>query len=113
MALDTIRLNSLLAYCKLTELADDPEVELLIPGFYDAAVEYMADAGVSEPSEGTGRKARFDLLVNRMVLEAWETRNQSVASASVTESRSFRRMLNQLKLTKGMVSDSDTGTGEE
>ena len=41
MALSDSRLNALLAYCKLTELADDPEVQALIPVFYDAAVGYM------------------------------------------------------------------------
>ena len=43
---------SLLAYCKLTELADDPEVRALIPALYQAAVGYLASAGVSQPPPG-------------------------------------------------------------
>lgn len=46
MALTDERKDSLLAYCKLTELADDPEVEALIPAFYEAAVGYMEGAGI-------------------------------------------------------------------
>ena len=38
MALAEERRAGLLAYCKLTELADDPEVQALIPALYDAAV---------------------------------------------------------------------------
>ena len=36
MALTEARRAALLAYCKLTELADDPEVEALIPPLYEA-----------------------------------------------------------------------------
>ena len=46
MALTEARRAALLAYCKLTELADDPEVEALIPPLYEAAVGYMEGAGV-------------------------------------------------------------------
>ena len=52
--LSDARRASLLAYCKLTELADDPEVAALLETFYGAAAAYMAQAGVSEPEEGTG-----------------------------------------------------------
>ena len=58
MALTEERKAALLAYCKLTELADDPEVEVLIPAFYEAAVGYMDGAGVTEPQEGTARRAK-------------------------------------------------------
>ena len=37
MALTEERRAALLAYCKLTELADDPEVAAVIPVLYDAA----------------------------------------------------------------------------
>ena len=37
-ALTEERRAALLAYCKLAELADDPEVQALIPLFFSAAV---------------------------------------------------------------------------
>lgn len=42
----------LLAYCKLTDQADDPEVQALIPGFFADAVAYMSGAGVAPPPGG-------------------------------------------------------------
>lgn len=99
MALSEERMASLLAYCKLTELADDPEVLELIPVIYASAVEYMAGAGVSEPAE-EGRKASFDLLVNRLVLDAWDKRSIVVTGTAISENPAFRQMLNQLKLTE-------------
>lgn len=99
MALSEKRMTSLLAYCKLTELADDPEVQELIPVIYASAVEYMAGAGVSEPTE-EGRKASFDLLVNRLVLDAWDRRSIFVTGAAISENPAFRQILNQLKLTE-------------
>ena len=47
MALTEARRAALLAYCKLTELADDPEVEALIPALYEAAAGYLEGAGVA------------------------------------------------------------------
>lgn len=111
--LDTIRRSSLLAYCKLTELADDPEVVALIDGLYDAAVGYMAGAGVSEPASGTPRRAQYDLCINYLVLDGYNVRTMEYAGTQITENPAFRRVLNQLKLTEGMVSKSDTGAGEE
>ena len=52
MALTDERRESLLAYCKLTELADDPEVKLLIPIFYAGTVGYMEGAGVTRSESG-------------------------------------------------------------
>ena len=98
MALSEERKASLLAYCKLTELADDPEVQALIPAFYDEAVEYLAEAGVPEPAEGAAR-ARYDLAVNYMVLDSWDKRDLTIAG-SVTDNPAYRRILNQLKLSQ-------------
>lgn len=53
MALTEERRAALLAYCRLTELSDDPEVTAVIPVLYDAAVAYMDGAGVSPPAAGT------------------------------------------------------------
>lgn len=98
----------LLAYCKLTELQDDPEVEMLIPVLYDAAVVYMDGAGISLPDEGTPRRAQYDLCVNYMVLDAWDRREASLPGSIVTANQTFRSILNQLKLTEGLVSNLDT-----
>lgn len=102
MALSEERLAGLLAYCKLTELADDPEVQTLIPALYDGAVEYLADAGIQEPAEGAAR-ARYDLCVNYLVLSSYDQRGASIIGVTATENPMFRRMLNQLKLTANEV----------
>ncbi len=90
---------SLLAYCKLTELADDPEVQALIPMLYDAAVGYLANAGVSPPSPGTPRAAQYDLCVNYLVLSWWDHRD--ALDGTARENMMFRLTLNQLKQTDG------------
>lgn len=94
------RQASLLAYCKLTELADDPEVAALIPMFYDAAVGYMEDAGVGVPEPGTPRAAQYDLCVNAIVLDAWEHRETEMVATVVADNPVFRRKLKQLQLTE-------------
>lgn len=100
MALSKARRASLLAYCKLTELADDPEVTALIPTLYEAAVGYLAGAGVGVPDSGTPRAAQYDLCVNHLVLDGWERREVSVAGTTVTDNPAFQRTLNQLKMTE-------------
>ena len=99
--LSDARRASLLAYCKLTEMADDPEVAALLETFYGAAAAYMAQAGVSEPEEGTFRRSQYDLCVNHLVLDSWDKREVSV-SGTAGDNSAFRRMLNQLKLTESM-----------
>lgn len=110
VALTEERWAALLAYCKLTELAGDPEVGALLPGFYAAAVGYLTEAGISLPPEDTPRRAQYDLLVNFLTLERWERRDTTVVTTggSWAENPAFRRTLNQLKLTEPDVSDSDT-----
>lgn len=108
MSLTEKRLNSLLAYCKLTELADDPEVAELIPTLYEAAVGYLEGAGVSEPPEGSTRRAQYDLCVNYLVLNEWDQREIGVVGTVITENLAFRRLLNQLKMMESAVSNLDT-----
>lgn len=102
VALSEERWTALLAYCRLTELADDPEVAALLPGMYAAAVNYLTEAGVTQPEEGTDRRASYDLLVNYMTLETWDHRDTMVTAVggSFLENPAFRRRLNQLKLTE-------------
>jgi len=109
MAISEERLTALLAYCKLLELRDDPEVQMTIPVLYASAVGYLAGAGVSEPPEGTDRRAIFDLVVNYLVLDAYDQRKLSVSEASLKENPVYRNMMNQLKWTEPVdVSKSDT-----
>ena len=103
------RRAELLAYCKLTEFAEDPEVEALIGTYDGAAAAYMAQAGISEPPVGTPRRAQYDLCVNAMVLDSWDRREISV-SGTVSENPAFRRVMNQLKMTEN-VSNLDTSGG--
>ena len=91
---------SLLAYCKLTELADDPEVQALIPALYQAVVGYLADAGVSQPPLGTPRAAQYDLAVNYMVADGWDRRDMT--GGAERDNLVFRRLINQLKRTEGL-----------
>lgn len=94
------RREQLLAYCKLTEMADDPEVEALIPGMYAAAVAYMEDAGVRVPESDTPRRALYDLCVNHLVLDSWDRRETTVVATVVADNPKFREKLNQLKWTE-------------
>lgn len=95
---------SLLAYCKLTELADDPEVQTLIPVLCDATVGYLANAGVSQPPPGTPRAAQYDLAVNYMVADSWDRRD--MAGGTEQDNLAFRRLINQLKQTEGLSAES-------
>lgn len=60
----------------------------------------MDGAGVTEPKEGTARRAQYDLCVNAMVLDSWEHRDLKEPASQVSENVVFRRMLNQLKHTE-------------
>ena len=100
MTLSEERKAALLAYCHLTELADDPEVQTLIPVLYDAAVGYMENAGVAVPESGTPRQAQYDLCVNYLVLDAFERREVSMVATVVADNPAFRRLITQLKLTE-------------
>ncbi|MDE7054498.1 MAG: head-tail connector protein [Oscillospiraceae bacterium] len=95
------RLASLLAYCKLTELRDDPEVQTLIPMFFHAAAGYLTQMGVNPPPEGSDRQAQYDLCVNYLVLDSWENREPVYVGAATEDNPAFRRMVNQLKWTEG------------
>ena len=91
------RKAALMAYCRIDEFG--PGEEALFGSIYDSAVSYMEEAGVSEPPEGTGRRAKYDLCVNALVLDAWDRRG-TAADNRVAENLAFRRALNQLKLTE-------------
>ncbi len=98
---DRERLESLLAYCKLTELAEDPEVMQVLRTLYLAAVGYLTAAGVAEPEAGTARRAQYDQCVNYLVLDGWD-RRERYQEAEPRENPAFRLLLNQLKFTEGV-----------
>lgn len=111
MALSEPRRAFLLAYCRIDEL--EAWEDSLLEAMYDAAVSYMTQAGVSEPEDGTSRRAQYDLCVNYLVLDSWDRRDVSFVGTATAENPSFRRLLNQLKLTEPDVSELDTsGPGE-
>ena len=97
--------SRLMAYCRIDSLEEGDE--FLLQGLYDAAVSYMEQAGISEPTEGTPRRAQYDLCVNYLVLDGYDRREVTITGTIVSENPAFRRMLNQLKLTEP-VSESDT-----
>lgn len=96
-----------LAYCRIE---DPTEEELLtLEGLYDAAVGYLAQAGVAQPEEGTPRRAQYDLAVNFMILRDFDLRDAQV-SGTVNDNPAFRRLVTQLKLTEPAAG---TGPSEE
>ena len=106
MELTAKRKAALLAYCRIDEL--DAGEDALLESLYGAAVSYMEQAGVSEPKDGTPRRAQYDLAVNYLVLNAYDQRDTVITGTIVADNPAFRRILNQLKLTEPVVSDSDT-----
>lgn len=106
--LDETRMADLLAYCRIDSL--DPTELPLMHTLYNAAISYMQQAGVSEPAEPGPRKSQFDLLVNALVLAAYDHRDMAAAAK---ENPFFRSTLVQLKLSEpAMPPVSDTGTGD-
>lgn len=104
MALTEERRAALLAYCRIEDpTADDLSVLELL---YDGAVGYLENAGVSEPTPGTPRRAQYDLCVNYIVLDGFDQREMQGGAA---ESPAFRRLLNQLKLSEPYSGTSGEG----
>lgn len=98
MALTETRRQQLMAYCRLDGL--DEQEQLLLDQVYEAAVGYLTEAGVKEPAAGTPRKAQYDLAVNALALDAWDARGSQTEISALRENPSFRRLINQLKLSE-------------
>lgn len=96
------RWAALVSYCKLGELADDPEVTGLLPLMYGAAVGYMTGAGIPEPAADADERDLYDLLVNRLTLDEWDRREITVTGTVINENPVFRMMLNQLKTSSAL-----------
>ncbi len=103
--MDEARKARLMAYCRIDALEEGEEA--LRQGLYEAAVSYMEQAGISEPEEGTARRAQYDLCVNYLVLDGYDRRDVTITGTIVSANPAFRRMLTQLKLTEP-VSNLDT-----
>lgn len=98
------RRAALMAYCRMDDLG--PGGGELLESFYQAAVNYMTQAGIAEPEIGTPRRAQYDLCVNALVLDSWDRRGTTTSGGgayTAVENVSFRRTLNQLKLTEPEV----------
>jgi len=109
MALEDKALEmSLMNYCKQDDLT--PDDADFLEECYLAAVDYMADAGVSIPQAGTGRYAKYMLCIKPIVLDMWDNRGTQISGVTMVENESFKRIKNQLKLTEP-VSEYDTGSG--
>lgn len=107
MAMNDTQKAALMAYCRIDSLTDTEDA--LLDSLYAAAVGYMTNAGVSEPEEGTPRRAQYDLCVYAMVLNDWDNRGAFAVGTNVADNPAFRRTLNQLKHTEPPdVSDPDT-----
>jgi hypothetical protein len=106
MALSELRKAELMAYCRIDELEGCEE--WLLETLYDGAIAYMDQAGVSEPPEGTPRRAMDDLCVNALVLDGWDSRGTSVATSVIADNIAFRRRLNQLKMTEMDTDQTET-----
>lgn len=106
MVLSDERKARLAAYCRIDQLEEGEET--LLQTLYDAAVGYLEGAGISEPQEGTPRRAQYDLCVNYLVLDSYDQRCRTIPCATVTDNPAFRRLINQLELTEPV---SNLGTG--
>lgn len=95
------RLAEIADYCKVD--ADDTQLE----GFVLTAAGYLDGAGVSEPQDGTLRAEQYIQCIKYLTLDQYDQRG-GMAEGKMEENPTFRKMLNQLKLTEP-VSESDTG----
>ncbi|MCI7473670.1 MAG: head-tail connector protein [Clostridiales bacterium] len=92
------RRASLLAYCRIEEPTQ--EELLTLETLYNAAVAYLEGAGISLPTEGTPRRAQYDLAVNFMVLRDFDLRDATITGTIVADNPAFRRLITQLKLSE-------------
>lgn len=102
------RRAGLMAFCRIDVLEEGEEA--LLRTLYDAAVGYLANAGVAEPEAGTLRRGQYDLCVDYMVLDGYDRRDRTISETAVSENPAFQRLIVQLKLTEPAP---ETGAGAE
>ncbi len=93
------RRAALLTYCRIAPEELDAAESALIDSLYGAALAYLTQSGVAEPEADSPRRAQYDLLVDALVLEAYDRRDMMSVGGAVQENPAFRRILNQLKLS--------------
>ena len=104
MALSEKRRKSLMGYCRIDALADGEEA--VLETMYDAAVNYLTEAGVAMPAEGTARRSQYDLCINFVGLGYYDQRDVPVAQNAAAENPAIPHKLNQLKMTEGSKSNN-------
>lgn len=113
MALTSERRGTLLAYCRIEESDLDDGQWLILDQMYDAAVDYMTNAGVAEPDAQTSpqRRAAYEQSVNALVLDDWDHRG-GITAATLRDNPAFRRRVNQLRFSEPRNDNSvpDSGT---
>lgn len=94
-----MRIEALL-YCKLDEDLEMSNDSRTFDTCFQSAINYLDGAGIPFPAPETSsdRVAQYQMCLNVLTLDAWDRRAATI-SGSVSENPSFRRMLNQLKLT--------------
>ena len=95
MALTDAFHKELAVYCKADE--EDSEAMQELAGFYMASVGYLGGESRT-PSEGTPRRAVWDMVVKAMVLDLYDHRGVKVEN-TLQENPALRQMRNQLLLS--------------
>lgn len=104
MGVSADRLAAAKAYLRVEGSEDDG----LILDLCRAGMEYLANAGISEPEPGSGREAQYQLVLSALVLSNYDLRDPVITGTIVSQNPVFRQMLTQLKLTEPPVPESDT-----
>lgn len=98
-----LALPALKTYCRLDDLSADEKAALEL--MYVAAVSYMTEAGISMPASGTIRRAKYNLCINALVLDAWDHRGAQISGSSLVDNPAFQRTKNQLKHTEPRLTE--------
>lgn len=89
------RLADLKRYMQVTHDEDDALITML----HEAGASYLAGAGITYPCESQLRMAQLELLLNYLVLDAYDRRVSTITGTIVAANPGFERLLRQLKFT--------------
>lgn len=109
--MDAAQFQALLDYCRIED--PTPAERSTLEALYAAAVGYLEGAGVSQPPEGSPRRAQYDLAVHFMVLRDFDLREATITGTIVNDNPAFRRLVNQLKLTEPAPDAETPGGGAD
>lgn len=99
---------TLLSYCRIDDPSEDDLSQLA--DFYADAVGTMETAGVREPTADETRRAQYLTCIKALVLDSWDNRGTQQAGTALSDNRSFRRRVNQLKGSEPPLEASDDDT---